>query len=73
MECVKGLSSSAKAAIAKVQGVLESHEIQNDTRYGLVVKVHTEDERQFKDAIIVLKSIAGITAITVSIVFGGAQ
>jgi nitrate reductase NapAB chaperone NapD len=71
VECIVGLSSSAQNAVAKVQGVLESHEIRNDTRYGLVVKVHTEDEKQFKDTITALKNIAGIAAVTVSIVYGG--
>jgi len=73
VECIMGLSSSAQRAVAKVQGVLESYEIKNDARYGLVVKVQAENESQFRDTITALKNVAGIAAITVSIAYGSTQ
>jgi DNA-binding Lrp family transcriptional regulator len=73
VECARGLASSAEQAIRQVQGVLEAHKIKSGTDYDLIVKVRTNDEKQFKTAISTLKSIAGIAAIAVSIVYGNAQ
>jgi nitrate reductase NapAB chaperone NapD len=56
-----------------VQGVLETHAIKSGTDYDLLVKVQAEDQRQFKDTITTLKSVAGIAAVAVSIVYGTTQ
>jgi nitrate reductase NapAB chaperone NapD len=70
VECARGLASSAEQAVRQVQGVLEAHAVKSGTDYDLVVKVQTEDERQFRATISALKSVAGIAAIAVSIVYG---
>jgi len=73
VECAKGLATSAEQAVNRVQGVSETHTIKNGSDYDLLVKVHTEDESQFKTTITNLKGIAGVVAIGVSIVYGGAM
>jgi nitrate reductase NapAB chaperone NapD len=73
IECARGLASSAEQAVRRVQGVLETHAIKSGTDYDLLVKVQAEDQRQFKDTITTLKSVAGIAAVAVSIVYGTTQ
>jgi DNA-binding Lrp family transcriptional regulator len=73
IECARGVASTAEHAIRQVHGVLEAHSVKNGTDYDLLVKVKTEDDRQFKTAITTLKNIAGVAAIAVSIVYAGTQ
>jgi DNA-binding Lrp family transcriptional regulator len=73
VECARGLASSAEQAVRQVQGVLEAHTIKSGTDYDFLVKVQTEDEKQLKTTITTLKSVAGIAAIAVSIVYGTSQ
>lgn len=73
VECARGLASSAEEAVRRMQGVSETHAIKSGTDYDLLVKVQAEDERQFRDTITTLKSIAGIAAVAVSIVYGTTQ
>jgi len=73
IECIKDLASSAEQAAKQVQGVLEAHSVKGNSTFDLVVKVQTSDERQFKEAISAIKSIAGIAAIATSIVYGSVQ
>lgn len=73
IECVKDLASSAERATKQVQGVLETHSVKGNSSFDLDVKVQTEDDRKFKEAIVALKSIAGIAAVVTSIVYLGPQ
>jgi DNA-binding Lrp family transcriptional regulator len=73
IECARGLASSAEQAVRQVQGVLETHAVKSGTDYDLLLKVHSEDEKQLKATVTALKSIAGIAAVAVSIVYGSTQ
>lgn len=73
IECARGLASSAEQAVRRVQGVSETHAIKSGADYDLLVKVQAEDEKQFKDTITALKSVAGIVAVAISIVYGNTQ
>jgi len=73
VECARGLAASAEDAARKLQGVLETHKIKSGTEYDFLIKVQTEDDKQFKTTITALKSIGGIAAIAISIVYGTAQ
>jgi DNA-binding Lrp family transcriptional regulator len=73
IECIKDLAQSAEKAVKQVQGVTEAHSTKDNGAYDLIVKVHTSDERQFKDAILALKSIAGVAAVVTAIVHGNFQ
>jgi DNA-binding Lrp family transcriptional regulator len=73
IECARGLVSSAEQAVRQVQGVLETHAVKSGTDYDLLLKVQAEDEKQLKTTVTALKSIAGIAAVAVSIVYGSTQ
>ena len=73
VECARGLASSAEQTVKQVQGVLETHMIKSGTDYDMLVKVQTDDDGQFKNTITALKSVVGIAAVAVSIVYGTAQ
>lgn len=73
VECAKDLASSAERAAKQVQGVLETHSVKGNSSFDLVVKVQTEDDKKFKEAILALKRIAGIAAVVTSIVYVGPQ
>jgi DNA-binding Lrp family transcriptional regulator len=73
VECAKGLASSAEQSVKQVQGVLEAHMVNGGTDYDLVLKVQTDDERQFKQAITTLKRVVGVMAVATCIVYGGVQ
>ena len=59
--------------IKQVYGVSEAHSLKSGGDYDLLVKVKTEDDIQFKTAITTLKSIVGVAAVAVSIVYAGTQ
>jgi hypothetical protein len=73
IECARGLASSVEQVIKPIQGVSETHTIRSGTYYDLLVKVQTENDTQFKATVKALKNIAGIAAVTVSIVHGAMQ
>jgi DNA-binding Lrp family transcriptional regulator len=73
VECAKDLAASAERASKQVQGVLETHSVKGNSSFDLVVKVQTEDDKKFKEAILALKRIAGIIAVVTSIVYVGPQ
>jgi hypothetical protein len=56
-----------------VHGVSEAHSLKSGGDYDLLVKVNTEDDTQFKTAITTLKSVVGVAAVAVSIVYAGTQ
>jgi hypothetical protein len=72
VEYAEDFASSTERAVSRVRGVFETHSIQTGSQYDLLVKVQSDDDKQLKDAIIALKSIAGIAAIAVSVVYGSA-
>jgi len=73
VECGSGLESSAEKAVRRVKGVFETHRISSGAYYDLLLKVEAENENQFKDVISMIKQVAGVAAIAVSIVYGVAQ
>ena len=73
IECARGLAAYAEQAVRQVQGVSETHAVKSGTDYDLLLKVQAEDEKQLKATVTALKSIAGIAAVAVSIVYGSTQ
>lgn len=66
-ECEEGQAQAVKKEVEQISGVQEAHST-NGSRYDVIVKVHTLDEKDLHGVLSDIRRIGGMTALTESIV-----